>query len=575
MLPNSFALIITILVIFSAAICGGLVARRFGLPALLGYIAGGILLGNLMPNLLERSFLDLIAEVGVTLLLFTLGVEFSFWRLRAVLSTIAWAALLQIFLTTGIFLSFFWLLNFTFFSALLFALAASLSSTALIVRFLMEKGELETLPGEILTGWLIIQDLAVVPIMLLLPALGGGTAEQSAGSFFITIGAGLVKSGLLLVLVIVLGRRAIPYFLNFVAILGNREIFLLTTVGIVGVAGLITYSFGLSPALGAFLAGLLVSETSQNHAVFSEVRPLRDIFTVIFLVSLGMLLPMGGPGKILITLLTATVAIFLIKGIVIFGLLRFLHFHRKVAFIVALGLFEMSEFGFVIAKEGNRLGLINQEDYGLLVGLSFATILSGTFLLSQREKLYDFLVKILGKWSPEFWRDKNDPVSASNELSLANHVVICGCGRVGGYISRALAAVGIPFVVIDYNQTTVTRLRQTGLTVLYGDPADLDLLDHAQVDLARVLVIAIPDRHSQEMIIVNAQTLNKRIKIICRSHHPQDYRHLTTLGVATVVQPELEAALSIASGLLTDFGLPAEEVSRQLVQLQKETVALQ
>lgn len=569
--PHSVATITTLFLIFGSAIIGGVIAKRLRLPALIGYIASGVVFGNLMGSAIDEEFLRRIADAGVTLLLFTLGIEFSFHRLRKLLGIVVWAASAQILLCIFLFVIFFLWLGFGYLPAVYMAVAAALSSTAIVVKVLSERGELETIPGELSTAWLVIQDLSVVPIMILLPTLG---VIQSSGvtisPILIAISGSILKSAIALTAIWFLGRKGIPRLLNAVAAINNREIFLLSTIGIVFLAALVTYSVGLSAALGAFIAGILISETSQNHAIFAEVRPLRDLFAVVFFVSLGMVLHVSDISSQLPLLIGVSLVIMIVKCVLVFGLARYLGNHRKTAFFVALALTQMSEFGFIIAQEGIYLGVLSRANYTFLVAITFISMLTGTMLLSHVHHAYYWFYKMLGKYLPRLAVSKQDVTPNREELSLTDHIVICGYGRVGRYIGRALDMVHVPYVVVDYNQTTITHLKDKGIPVVFGDPADKDVLDYAQVDLARAVIIAIPDRHTQEMIISNAQTLNRKIRIICRTHHEEDQRWLKSLGVTMIVQPEFEAALSVVQKLMTEFGIPPEESAGKISRLKIE-----
>ena len=407
--------------------------------------------------------------------------------------------------------------------------------------------------------------------MIILPAVVAASAgEQSLMGTVGVIALSLLKALVVLFIVIYLGRKGIPALLSAVAGLGSREILVLTTVGLAFLCGLLTFVFGLSAALGAFIAGILISETSQNHAIFAEVRPLRDLFAVVFFVSLGM----GLPASVFIsagwTLLFIAVAVIIVKFVVVSGLMRFLGYHRKTAFLVAVGLIPMSEFGFIIASQGLSLRALTAADYSLIVALTFLTILLSAPLTSRGQGLYYRLQRFLGgKW-PTLFHTKSELAAFAEQLPYRDHIVLCGYGRVGKYIGRALEMAGVPFVVVDYNNATIAKLKGKGIPVVYGDPADKDVLDYAQVDLARAVIIAIPDRHTQELVIGNVQTLNRHIKIICRTHHEEDQKDLKSLGVDSVVQPEFEAAISIVERLLPSFGIPEEDVAGKISRLKIE-----
>jgi CPA2 family monovalent cation:H+ antiporter-2 len=539
----------------------------------LGYIAAGIIFGNVFPKITDPAFLNAIAQVGVTLLLFTLGVEFSFHRMKRFLRSIGWGAGLQIVLVIFLMLLLSLALNFPFLTSLYIAVAAALSSSAVIMKVLSERGELDTGPGEVEMSWSIIQDLGVVPIMIILPAVvtltlgsSGSTLLPLLGSMALTI----AKAALALILIIFLGRKGIPALLSAVSSLGSREIFVLSTVGFAFLCTLLTFVLGLSAAIGAFIAGLLISETSQNHAIFAEVRPLRDLFAVVFFVSLGMAIPLTIFASAGLTLLILTVAVIVVKWFVVMILMRFLGYHRKTSFLVAVGLIPMSEFGFIIASQGLALHAITTGDYALIVTITFLTIFLSAPLTSRGQGLYYALQGALGGRWPILFHSKGEAALMKEELPYRDHIVICGYGRVGKYIGRALEMAKIPFVVVDYNNATIARLKEKGIPVVYGDPADKDVLDYAQVDFAKAIIIAIPDRHTQELIIGNAQTLNRHIKIICRTHHEEDQKDLKSLGVDAVVQPEFEAAISIVERLLPHYGVSGENMAGKISRLKIE-----
>jgi CPA2 family monovalent cation:H+ antiporter-2 len=463
-------------------------------------------------------------------------------------------------------------LGFPFLAALIIAIAGSLSSTAVIVKVLSERGELDTIPGEVMTGWSVLQDLAVVPIMILLPSIisAVGSGDISIVNVVGSLSFSMLKAALALGLIIFLGKTVVPKALDKVASIGNREIFMLVTVGLVFLSAMTTYVLGLSAALGAFVAGLLISETSENHAIFAEVRPLRDLFVVVFFVSIGMAVPASFLWHSLGVLALLTLVILVVKWLVVMGLMRFMGYHRKTSFLVAVGLVQMSEFGFIIAQQGWSLGALTKDQYTFLVALTFMTILVSTPFMSQGHKLYYGLHGWMDKYLPKFFHTNKESADEKEVLPFHDHIVLCGYGRVGRYIGRALAMADIPFVVIDYNSATIAFLKEKGIPVVYGDPADKHVLSFARVDLARAVIIAIPDRHTQELVIANAQTLNRHIKIICRTHHEEDQKYLKSLGVDAVIQPEFEAAISIVERLLPSFGVSEADMAGKISRLKIE-----
>lgn len=572
MVSGSIILIVTLLLIFVGAIIGGFVAHRFRFPSILGYIVAGILLGNLFPSFSEKTFLTTVSDIGVTLLLFTLGVEFSFKRLKHVLPIVGWAAILQIGLFFGIMYAALLVFGYPLLFSLFLAAVASFSSTAVVMKILTERGEVDTVPGDILTAWLIVQDLSVIVFMIVLPSVvnlytGGASDLWSVAT---AIGGSILKSAIVIAVILFFGRHGFPRFLTFIASLKSRELLVTSTVGLVFLSAVTCAAFGLSPSLGAFIAGLLVAETSENHAIFAEVRPLRDLFLVIFFVTIGMMLPYADVARMIGPILLISLFALLLKWGISFSIMRFFRFHRKTSFIVSLGLLPLSEFGFLLAKEGKLTGALTTNEYTMIVAIVFVSIIAGSPLLSDAHHLYQIFRKYIGNHLPLFFPEKIEEGEHHQELPLENHVVICGYGRVGKYVGRALFMAGIPFVVVEYNHAIVADLRAKEIPVFFGDPADLEVLDHAEVDHARAVVIAIPDQHTQELVIANVQTLNKGVRIICRSHHEEDQVRLKTMGVSVIVQPEFEAALKITEKLLSDFGISAEDREGKISRLKIE-----
>lgn len=568
--PSLPILLSLIIVIFSAFI-GGLVAKKLRQPMILGYITSGIIVGNILAKYLNHDFIQMLADAGVTLLLFTLGVEFSFKRLKIIFKSVFWVSIIQVLICLGIYLVLICLYGIGFNTALFFAAAGTLSSTAVIVKILSERGELDTIPGEIATGWSVVQDLLVIPMMLVIPAIVNVTTKSDVNLAAATgvIVFSIIKSAIFLTIIFFLGRFAIPKILNAVANLGNRELFVIASVGIVFLASLSTFAIGLSAPLGAFIAGLLISDTSQNHAVFSEIRPLRDVFAVVFFTSLGLMLPLTQLTNSVGLILFLIAIIFIVKWLVVMFLARASGYHRKTAFLISLYFLPMSEFGFILAQVGLAIGALNPQSYTILVAVTFISILLSAPLISQSHQIYYYLNSKFGKKIPKIFDYKLESRNIEG-YPIKDHVVICGYGRVGKYIGRAFEMARIPFLVVDYNQSSIKKLKDKGIIAIYGDPADIDVLDYAQVDLAKSVIIAIPDRHTQELVIANSLTLNKKIKIFCRTHFEEDQPILKSLGVQTIIQPEFEAALSIINRILGDFGISPEDISGKISRLKIE-----
>jgi len=567
-MPN-LSLAFDLVIILITAFLGGFIAKKLRQPLILGYIVSGFVVGVfLVSRIRDITQIQTLAEIGVALLLFSLGIEFSMSKISKVKEIAFWGALIQ--LLAFIFLSVIILprFGFDFYASLFLGCCFSVSSTAVVTKILAEKGELDTLSGEIMVGWLLIQDLAVLPMLLILPQI----AVLDTIPFW-QMPLVILKVAAILFLVFLLGRLIVPKFLNSVASINSREVLLLAVIGLCLLAASGTYALGLSFALGAFLAGLIVSESSENHAVFSEIRPLRDVFSIIFFVSLGMLLTPSFIASNFLQIIGLSLFVILLKLILVLILTLYFGYHSKTAFTVGIGLVQVGEFSFVLSGMGLISGLISQETYSLVVSVTLLTIVLTPFLFNFGPKFYMRLRKTTSERIPKLYNfifTRFDCGTAVEELPFENHVVICGYGRVGSWLGRACQMAEIPFVVLDYNHQVMIDLKKQGIPFVYGDPADIDVLDFAQVDKARILVIAIPDRYSQEMIIVNSLTLNPKIKIICRSHYLEDAPKLKALGVNTVIMPEFEASLSIIHRLLQSFGLDKDEVNNKIKRIKLE-----
>ncbi len=556
-----------LLLVLGSAFFGGLLAKKLGQPIILGYLLAGLLASGLISQMgLPRENLNLLAEIGSSLLLFTLGLEFSFKKIHQFRKPIIGGALFGIFFT---------LLLGTFFLKLVFHLetafalvmagAFSLSSSAIVVKLLEEKKMQESLAGEIMLGWLLIQDLAVLPLIgLFILFFRGGGVEINLPL--------LIKAWLIFGLTVFLALKLAPKLADFVAGFRNRELLLLFAVSFVFLFATLTAGFGFSFALGAFLAGVVLSQTDENLAIFSEIRPLRDVFLVIFFVSLGLTLEPQfiflNWGKIL---LISTAVLFLKVFLAIF-VLGYFGYHAKTILKVALSLAQAGEFSFTLAAAALAGGFLASQDYLLVVSVTLLTMVLTPWLFSLADPVYRQSEKLFKKlpWIYKKFYTNYDHYLPLEELPFADHVVILGYGRVGKWVGNILEKSKIPYLVVEYNPHLVRSLRLKEKKVVFGDPTDLEVLDFAQVDKAKMVVLAIPDPLTQKLVVANCQSLNPRVKIVCRSHLEEDFQELKTLGVQEIIQPEFEAALSISHRVLQNFGFSREEVLERLKEVKKE-----
>ncbi len=556
-------LILDLFFVFFAALIGGLVSRVIKAPTLIGYILAGLaaslvlpLIGLMGPE--EQFNIQSLAELGIILLLFSIGLEVSVQKLFKVGNIVLYGAIAQILLT----IAFSWvelqLLGLSSTTAIIFAIGISLSSTALVVKLLTDRNEKGTVYGEIMIGWLLMQDLAVIPIMALLPAFGGH------GNFLALATTSLVSSAAALFAVFFLGRLVVPSIIHKVASFNSRELLSLTAFCIaIGTAFLVS-AFGVSAALGAFLAGVVISESQENHAVFAEMRPLRDLFVVLFFVSLGFFV---SPAAILANLpliISMVIFVIIIKVLVILGIMVFTGHYGKNTIAVSMGLAQVGEFSFVIYLAAARMGILTPELTTVGIAVSLISLMLTPLLFKNIVPVWRKMKAFpaIGKY---FLRGYNKEI---DDREFKNHIIICGYGRVGKWVGRAMELADVDFVAIDYNQKIVEKARKIGIKALYGDPSDPEILKESDLSSARAIVITIPDIVSQHETVSFVQSHAPEVKIIVRGDLDEDVQTLKTLKVEKVIQPEFEGSIAIVKDIFQTMGKSKEEISMRLKNLR-------
>ena len=549
--------------VLAAGVAGGLAAKLLKLQPIIGYLVAGVVFGNLFP--LQISAAQTFAQIGIILLLFSIGLEMSFSKLGRMLSPAIIGAGLQIVLGTGLLYILLELLGIGGLPALVLAAGFSLSSTAVIFKVLSDRGESETIYGELMVAWSLVQDLAVIPMIVILPILAGNFL---GGAVLVPLLMALGKAVFVVAVTIFLGKIVVPYIVHKIAEVNSRELLLLTSIALALGTAALTSFLGISPALGAFLAGLVISQSQENHAIFAETRPLRDLFVALFFITLGFLIkiPMVLSHWWLILLLVG--GVLLIKLVIVWFLSLALGFHGKTAVAAALGLSQAGEFSFVLFSLSQNLGILSPN----VVSIGFATSL--LTLIST---------PILFKAATPLWRKVKTGSSGSGflhsfltgfdrrggiENAMTNHIIICGFGRVGGWVGKALEGMGVNYIVVDYNQSVVSEEKKKGTPVIYGDPGEAEVLEQAGISGAKAIVIAIPDRVAQEEIISLVQTKYPSVKIISRVHYDEDFEKMKLLRVHKIIQPEFEASVAMVKAIMDSMGKSKEEVRERVKSLR-------
>ncbi len=556
-----YSLIIDSLVVFSAALAGGLLADRFRQSPIIGYILAGIVIGPFVLGLVsETKVIEAFAEIGVILLMFTLGIEFSFARLQNVKTVAVWGGISQILLLLLLGTAAGYLMGFTTPQALLLGCTVAISSTMLVMRVLESQGELNTLHGNIMLGILIIQDLAVVVMVSLIPWF-----DKLSISTLPSLGFTLAKSILFVIAVVFTAQRVFPLIMKRAAATNDRDTFLLValTFGL-GVA-VLGYLFGLSLSLGAFLAGLVISESEFTHEILGKVHSLRNAFVILFFVSVGMLVNPVCMMNNLSSLAGLLLVILPLKFLVFFAIVRFFKYHSRVAFYVAVGMVQTGEFSFVLAKLALAGGIIPDYLYNLVLASSIITMLATPYLITRALRWYNWLrtKRCFALVLPE--PDIGD--SSIDPTALQGHIILFGYGRVGRSIANALERLQLPFVCVDYDYRAIEDLTEKGIPCLYGDASSEPVIIHTRPDTAVLAIAALPDLASNLQVVHNLLKLNPALTIFARAHSHYEAEVLLGAGAQEVVQPEVEAGLETARLVILHLEMPQDKVDTYLRSL--------
>jgi len=549
-MSHSISLITTLAAGFGLALVLGFIAARLGLPALVGYLLAGVAIGPGTPGFVaDGAIAAQLSEVGVMLLMFGVGLHFSIQDLLNVRKIALPGALVQIVVATamggGMAVWWGWSLG----SALVFGLSLSVASTVVLLKALESRGIIDSANGRIAIGWLVVEDLAMVLVLVLLPAVApalGGTASHDQGrSLALTMLVTLAQVGGFIAFMLIVGRRIFPWMLWQVAKTGSRELF---TLCVVAAAVSIAYGsaelFGVSFALGAFLAGMVLRESEFSQRAAEQTLPLQDAFAVLFFVSVGMLFDPAILVEQPLAVL-ATVAIILVgKSLAAVALVLVLRYPARTALMVAASLAQIGEFSFILAGLGMSLGLLPKEGQSLIVAGALISIAMNPFVFSAFESVHKWMSRramLAGRAEPPPNALAELPMSTDPKY-LAGQVVLVGWGRVGKRIAEALGRKGIPYVVVEENREFVATLRERGIPAVWGDATEAEVLIQGHIARARALVVATPETVLVRKMVSVARQLNPAVHVVIRSHNVQEAELLEKDDAGTVFVGEVELA---------------------------------
>jgi len=552
---HDVSLLLNITLALVVAFIGGMLARRIGLPTIVGYLLAGVAIGPFTPGFVgDIDTIMQLAELGVIFLMFGVGLHFSFqdlWRVRTIAIP---GALIQTALATLLVFGLTQWWGWDTIASVMLGLAISVASTVVLLRGLMDHSLLNTSHGQAAVGWLVMEDILSVLILILMPAMAAGSGAFDWQTLAIT----LLKAAAFAAIMFFVGARLFPWLIEKIAHTRSRELFLLATLAItLGSALAASELFGVSLALGAFVAGAIISQSHLSHQVGADMFAFRETFSVLFFVSVGMLVNPVFLWQNLgqVAALSFLVVVGKATIVILLGLL--LPTPARTSLVIAVGLAQIGEFSFILGQSGVALGMLDASQYSLILAAALISITVNPYLYRLLPVLATGLRRI-----PGFWKqfELNTPVPEIQADHIVDHVVIIGYGRVGKHMVNVLKTLSVPILVIEADVERTARLSRRNIPTLYGDAGNSDVMVHAHLERAKALVTTVPDESTAMLIVAAARDLNPTLQIIARASTADGVRHLAKLGANHVVHPELEGGLEMVHHTLLSLGFPLPEV---------------
>lgn len=562
---GEFPIVLNITIALVVALAGGLVARWLRLPAIIGYLVAGVVIGPFTPGFVgDHHTISQLAELGVVFLLFGVGLHFSLkdlWNARKVAIP---GAIIQMAVATSVMVLVALAWGWSFQAGLLMGLSISIASTVVLLRNLMDNNLLHTSHGQLAVAWLIMEDIATVLILVLLPAFSAKGDDSLALNGFIAIS----KAVAFCVIMLIIGVRILPWFLKRVAQYHSRELFIITVMVItLGSSVAAAVIFDVSIALGAFIAGVVVGESALKHQVEAEVLSFRETFAVLFFVSVGMLVNpydfVNRIGDVLTISLIIIGAKFLITLLTALPLTK----NGRTALTMGVALSQIGEFSFLLGSAAMALGIITQEQYSLLLAGALISILINPFLFKALPRIESSMRKFNRLWN---MIDRRSMPHLATVHSLTDHIVVIGYGRVGKHIVGTLRELGLPLVVIEFDVSRMKLLDELGVPYLYGDATNSDILAHAHIEKARAAVITLPNEVGAAMSAAYIHSIAPDITVIARTSSSKGAETLKKYGANKVVYPELIGAIEMMQQTLSTLGYEEEEISPFVDAIREE-----
>jgi CPA2 family monovalent cation:H+ antiporter-2 len=514
----------------------------------------------------ELEAIELLAEIGVMLLLFTIGLEFSLARIREMKRLVVIGGGLQVGITIVAVAAAAYFFGRGISQAVFFGFLVALSSTAIVLKTYVERNEVDAPHGRAAVGILLFQDISIVFMLLMVPLLGGEDIFS-----FTAIVLDLGGSILALALIVLAAAVLVPRFLKQIVRLRSPEVLLLTVVLMCLGISAVTAHFGLSLALGAFIAGMVLADSDYSHQVLADVLPFRDVFNSLFFVSIGMLLSLAALWTNFGTVVLLVVILILGKALIVWGIVRILGFPQRVSTLAALGLAQIGEFSFVLAKAGRGANLLPDGDYQSFLAASIISMIATPFLINAAPRIAYYVQNVLSDGGPrDIENTEEEDIHLTSSGGLNQHVIIVGYGLNGRNLARVLRAVGVPYVILELNAEVVRRAKVKGEKINFGDATRREVLQHAGIDKAWALVLAMSDPHAARRTVNQARHMSEDLHIIVRTRYVAEITELLEHGANEVIPEEFETSIEIFSRVLQRYGFARNVIESQIQRIREQ-----
>lgn len=556
-------LLYDICIIFGLSIGVLLICHRLSVPSIVGFLLTGLIAGPHGLGLIQADReVEILAEIGVILLLFAIGIEFSLRNLLQIRRAVLLGGSLQVGLTLLVAFALAQHFGQATNESLFIGCLAAVSSTAIVMKLLQERDETRTPHGGTALAILIFQDIAIVPMILITPILAGEASDMSRALIL------LLAKGVMMIGVVFVGAKyVVPLILSQVLRTRSREVFLLSVLSICLAVVWLTSRVGVSLALGAFLAGLIVSESEPSHDALGHISPFRDVFTSFFFVSVGMLLDFHVLFEKPLLIAGLTIGVLVAKSIIAGGVTSMLGYPLRTAILAGLTLSQVGEFAFILSKSGIEHGLLSDENYKLFLAVSVVTMAATPFIISAAPHVADGILRLP---LPRRLVSGLSPIALTQDAEQTNHVIIIGFGVNGRNVAKAARAADIPYVIVEMNPETVRTERANGEPIFYGDAIHDAVLHHANIKAARVVVVVISDDAASRRIVATAHALNPTTHIIARTRHLTEVEPLFRVGANEVIPEEFETSVEIFTRVLMEYLIPHDQIEQFIAEVRAD-----